>query len=1023
MSAQELSKAWTLLTARKDNNHLVSELVGAHSLGLAKASSTSSHAESGGHHATRALLVRLKVFFDHQLYYFAISKSGKPDAIIDRDLCFQTVIYILHIGTNIDLFHRSLFNTTFLSAFRLLTLNTDRFTNEEEITLRQTTGYLYQTWARQSNLSSVDLETLILGVIIPQTLNEMQHGTGQCSIKQLGCGEFQESGFVSSPFCRNPADLQARCNSIRGCRDVFTAALGNMRATDMVEAFWVLHDTSWALVDASIRGYSDSKGDTGLAQIVTAAVQLMDTVQSQALAISSSPDPHNLISLRNFFSDNVAHLSRATELLFPLSVAATHTAKQGIASEVVDFEQFLRVRDSALSSHCSLKNTSSLVKQEFIVPPPHMSFNQRAERIFRERPISEERQEMSPEQLVYWGASKQFSTAGSSLYLGAQPSGLKAADTSSLGSFRTAGERLDLVSASRSESPPSPTTQSQASTNGNRISFSPSSEYSQHSEWAWSQRGSISTQLPLHPSHYMSPDDSSSTVGYVTHKHNQPQLANASLSPVSPTRTRFPNPPQPPRTPRADELPFDHRLSHTPTEASSASNSSEHSKFSLRRAKMFQGFTFRKPSSASERSATAPVTAAPLQPAVRTPVDLCFSFSAISTSLLLWEPANPGYIIKLRSPFEDGTKLLLRRHTTVPSTQSGSGESGITVELVEGGEQIVAAVIFEDPYWKLVCFDGQGTPHGVYLPPSLSPIALAVSRDDSKVAVGCGRTVLFYGINDGVPVTLKQLPAHSKLQATEPGTHRAQRLQKLNFSIDSKTLIAATQEPTSKTREHQGHQVHIRLWNLFADDTPAPPSVQEASSAALYTAIPSTSLPPPPAPPTHQTDLPESIPLNLGYGGTGLSGIFATPERLFLTARAAKSYSSVLPLPHAAPPGTYPTRLDLADTSIDGGAQAGRTFVFRNGRHDVCAMMDVRSGRAERVVSFEGERKGLGVKREAMAVGLEGEGGGVLVFWRGRAGELVLKRVELGADGRMVGEAKEVRLEVVYDRVVRGDTE
>ncbi|KAK3352435.1 hypothetical protein B0T25DRAFT_185914 [Lasiosphaeria hispida] len=934
MSAQELSKAWKLLTARKDNNHLISELIGAHSLGLAKASSTSP-AESGGHHVTRALLVRLKVFFDHQLYYFAISESSKSDAIIDRALCFQTVIYILHTGTNIDLFHRNLFITTFLSAFRVLTLKTDRFSDEEEITLRQATGYLYQTWARQSGLSSVDPEPLILGVIIPQTLNEIQHGTGQCSITQLGCARFHETELAPSPFCLDPTDLQARCNAIRGCRHVFKAALGtNMRAVDMVEAFWVLHDLSWALMDASIRGYSDSTGDTGLAHIATAAVQLMDTVRAQASAISSSPDAHNLISLRSFFYDNIAHLSRGTEILFPLSVATTHTTKQGIASEVIDFEQFLQVRDTALSSHWTLKNTTLSHVGDVKTSSSHLSFTQRAERqgILRERPIPEQHQEISEEQ-EYWAASQQSGNT-SSLYLGAQASGLKAVDTSSLRSFITAGERPDPVSIARSETPPSPTTQS------NRISFSPSSEYSHPSEWAYSQRGSISTQLPFQ---YTS-RDSSSTVGDVTiaplHRHNRSPLAEG--FPLMSPRTTFPNPPYPPRTPRADELPY-HRLSHTPTEASSASNSSGHSKLSMRRPNFIKSFTLRKRSSASDRSATAPVTATPPQAAICTPVDLCFCFSAVGKNLLLWRPANPGYIIKLHSPFRDGTKLLLRRATAVPSTQSSNAESGITAELVEGGEHLVAAVIFENGHWKLVCFDGQGTPHGVYLPADLSPIALAVSRDDAKVAIGCGKTVLFYGINNGVPVTLKQLPAHSQCATTMPDTYRVQRLQKLNFSTDSKTLIAATQEPTQEpttnTREHQGHQVHIRLWTLFPDD---PPSPSHTGPSILYAPLPA-----PPIPPTLQADLPDPIPLTLGYGaGAGLSGIFVTPERLFLTASAAKSYPSVLPLPSHTAPGTYPTRLHLADTSIDGGAQAGRAFVFRNGRHDVCAMTDARSGQA-----------------------------------------------------------------------------
>ncbi|KAK3312520.1 hypothetical protein B0H66DRAFT_570806 [Apodospora peruviana] len=535
-------------------------------------------------------------------------------------------------------------------------------------------------------------------------------------------------------------------------------------------------------------------------------------------------------------------------------------------------------------------------------------------------------------------------------------------------------------------SPTSPSVTPYTSGAEGRGGFSPVSLHSQSSHSGWSERSAFSPQAlnkrissPLAPS-------PSPYQNVVTPAPIHPSLAVdeglqvTDQHHVEAPRTDFPRPPNPPQTP---QFHLDLNLG-AQQQSSTYAPSVQSSKTSTsKKTGIFGGF---KRSSTSEKSTL-----------MTAPDDLCFCFSMTGSSLLLWRKKSTEHVVRIFSPFQDGQKLVLR---TLSSRSNHTGNANFSIRLVASGNGLVAVLVNEDKLYRLFFFDQQGTRGEVPLQyPNVLPTALAVSRDDSKVAVCCGETVFLYGITNRIPRLMGTLPAHSKSNNL-PGNRR---LQEANFSLDSTMVVIATQEYHGD--EKYPFQVHVGLWRC----------------------LPSTE-------PKFEVEL-DPVILSLGYGNDpGLSGIFCSIDhanpansRVFLTARTTKSHESILLLTKQQ--YLKNKHLNLKEKSISIAAQAlgsgvannpasvyyGNQYVFQNGKHDLC-VMDIKTGIHQMVASFPKERSGLKQHQEIMAVAFPRETL-VMAFWRAWNGDLVLKQVELSAATGRPEATHTIELKEVFHRV------
>ncbi|KAM7213415.1 hypothetical protein V8F06_011210 [Rhypophila decipiens] len=386
--------------------------------------------------------------------------------------------------------------------------------------------------------------------------------------------------------------------------------------------------------------------------------------------------------------------------------------------------------------------------------------------------------------------------------------------------------------------------------------------------------------------------------------------------------------------PDHNSLHYSSTRTSTPS-VSEASSKEPTKKTGLFRLKKLTSFTHHSSSSTSVDKLPSSVTHR--QNSI--PEDLCFCFSVVGTALLLWRKRQTDHLVKLILPFSNGQKLSLRRFN-----------SSNNIKLVGAGEHLVAVVVSQENKagYELCCFDKYARRFETQLPDAggLLPTAIMVSRDDGKMAICCGGTVLIYEMVENVgPKLAGSVPAHSR------GSNLAanRRLQQANFSLDSTILVTATQE------YHAGdkgpYQVHVRLWRWSSG-----------------------------SPPVLEIEL-DPVALDLGYGNDpGLSGVFCSIDhanpmnsRVFLAAQTAKSYDYILMLSRQQ----KNRRMNLNEKSIGAAAQAmggpgtspnfGSKHVFKNGRHDLY-IVDVRTGVTQPLASFANERSGMKLDQEGNMV-------------------------------------------------------
>ena len=217
MSAQSISRIWALLDQRKDNAHLLLELIGSYSLGLAKGSAAPSQSLSGTRDITRQLLVRLRVIVDHHLHWLALQDIGcnvSLSLILPKDLSFELLVHIISIaswpqavsadaGKTQYALHRGLFFALIQTSFRCFSLYPQPLEEQDANTLLQSIHHVCQVWEDHQPLSSI--ESLVLRYIIPQTINELQLRTGSSSLRRFCCEGFGLDEYQQGRVSMHPS--------------------------------------------------------------------------------------------------------------------------------------------------------------------------------------------------------------------------------------------------------------------------------------------------------------------------------------------------------------------------------------------------------------------------------------------------------------------------------------------------------------------------------------------------------------------------------------------------------------------------------------------------------------------------------------------------------------------------------------------------------------------------------------------------------------------------------------------------
>jgi hypothetical protein len=117
----------------------------------------------------------------------------------------------------------------------------------------------------------------------------------------------------------------------------------------------------------------------------------------------------------------------------------------------------------------------------------------------------------------------------------------------------------------------------------------------------------------------------------------------------------------------------------------------------------------------------------------------------------------------------------------------------------------------------VVCADGkqQSILLGEGIPQAMS---LVISPEKDLIAVGCGSSVLIYRLRDG------ELQKDYQVGTEIDSSKGSIRLQRLNFSSDSKKLMSATQVSSHLTDKQV---VHIKIWERVGVEFRNGPPVED----------------------------------------------------------------------------------------------------------------------------------------------------------------------------------------------------
>ncbi|KAK4210659.1 hypothetical protein QBC37DRAFT_447781 [Rhypophila decipiens] len=977
MSASLIAKARARLPEFHDATRLVHQLVGSHTWKLVRLTdspSDSTQASIPKSNITRHLLVKLKIIFDHQLS-FSVLRDSQPEYY-----------------------------------YSLVSAGPQRTESRIQSRGDIRAGHVCEVWETHQPLSMV--EALVLRRLIPQTIDNIRLHDGKSMIQMFCCGKSDERDYIygQGPVCIDPSNPHIRLHSLHCCHDLVETSILVVDETGWIDAFWTLYDVNWALMVVTIQ--SAEIGTTHqlrFARVKAATRQLWERVGTLSKSVGSGTVNSDLCS---YFQRVARYLGDDIGFLFPAIPVESVADFQGAANDdVVHFERELarlsgKVKESSpISSPKLPARTLNNIAQDSspmaVKPDSNLNLagtHQRPSSPLQSSnyPAQSTGSENAPPRQQARGSDNPGRTGpdlgqatgstGENIAVNSpssprpfsyepRPEILHLATTrkaSIQSSSGSVSEQSFIEPKVPSPSPQPPSLYSPTTTNetfsptrsDGRGGFSPHSRTWQSGSWSISdqsstvssshQRQRVGSPLSATPSSPFSPQRETLT---------PPTIIKPSMAVDSGLQVVEEQPQYHHHQPDHNSLHYSSTRTSTPS-VSEASSKEPAKKTGLFRLKKLTSFTHHSSSSTSVDK--LPSSSTQRQNSI--PEDLCFCFSVVGTALLLWRKRQTDHLVKLILPFSNGQKLSLRRFN-----------SSNNIKLVGAGDHLVAVVVSQENKagYELCCFDKYARRFETQLPDpgGLLPTAIAVSRDDDKMAICCGGTVLIYEMVENVgPKLAGSVPGHSR------GSNLAanRRLQQANFSLDSTILVTATQE--YHAGDKSPYQVHVRLWRWSSG-----------------------------SPPVLEIEL-DPVVLDLGYGNDpGLSGVFCSIDhanpmnsRVFLAAQTAKSYDYILMLSRQQ----KNRRMNLNEKSIGAAAQAmggpgpgtspnfGSKHVFKNGRNDLY-IVDVRTGVTQPLASFTNERSGMKLDQEANMVVAFPHETLALAFWRSRKGELLLKQVEL----------------------------
>jgi hypothetical protein len=216
------------------------------------------------------------------------------------------------------------------------------------------------------------------------------------------------------------------------------------------------------------------------------------------------------------------------------------------------------------------------------------------------------------------------------------------------------------------------------------------------------------------------------------------------------------------------------------------------------------------------------------------PSNLQAYFSICGQSLFVWSKRDSSFIVRISDPFTSGQKVDLGAPWE-PNNDAASDRNAFSIRMVAANSQFFAAYTcrknvshnaeqasadindLQENIVYVVCVDGKQ--YSVLLGEGI-PLAtsLAISPEKGYIALGCGSSIIIYRIKDG------QLRKEYQVGTQIDSSAGSIRFQRLNFSPDSKKLIAATQV-SSHSADRQ--TVYVKIWERFGAEFRNGPVVED----------------------------------------------------------------------------------------------------------------------------------------------------------------------------------------------------
>ncbi|KAF2702784.1 hypothetical protein K504DRAFT_539343 [Pleomassaria siparia CBS 279.74] len=344
-------------------------------------------------------------------------------------------------------------------------------------------------------------------------------------------------------------------------------------------------------------------------------------------------------------------------------------------------------------------------------------------------------------------------------------------------------------------------------------------------------------------------------------------------------------------------------------------------------------------------------------PTVALPPSIEFCFSSCARHLWIWSKKDQTSVVRMRHPFTNAEHFSIKAPEGLAFPPNKAPLMSMR-HLAATRDVVVAAVSIEDSRWLYILHENVFWPL-LPIPKSIPAIlAFALSPDGTHVAVGCGNFTLMYRIIGG------GLSHPTRLNSMAGMETQAVRIQRLNFSVDSKRFVSAIQVEQGT----QKHAAYISTWTCVE------------TNFNLEARLP-------------------RVDLTVGYSNdSGMTAISLIGSKgVFLTAALSKPYPSIL----STVPESRKPHIEITDTQFESEAQcllSSRVCAVQSGRNHVF-LVDGEIGTSQKVADFSSERRGLHLRNHSMVIAVP-HSEKVLAVWRTTDEKIMLYTSLLGKTGK-----------------------